>query len=247
MTINPSVGHIPYRATITCHAPPGQVTFELPDETIGPQDTLSLEVTIDELEWEVTARWTDGTDHYVRSAKAYGNNPPPDIRSICNGKSDLWQVGVMERTLIEADIRYDGDYRVTSFDVRGEIPAEPYTVFYPPYEAGVCHALWNGWIVEDACIVYPMYASIENDLELPYAPNGLETGYPTHWAMNTNALINSYGAAADGGLIPAQKVTITISVLDDLGRTTRKSFEIPLREMYYDKLPGDCYPPLPRI
>jgi len=138
----------------------------------------------------------------------------------------------MERTLIETIVDYAGEWRVSSISVKGSGCSAPFTVFYPPYEPGVCHASWKGWLIENAGIVYPVYASIDTD-GLPYAPNGLEDGYPTSFKV-TNRFFFDYPSSSENTLeIPAQVGVIAVTVEDEFGRLTTQPFEIPLQACDY--------------
>jgi len=237
--ITPNSGKVPYAATIYCNAPDGQFTFELPDETIGPQTEGQLDVIVDSLDWEATVLWTDGGTVLSATARATGNNPRPRIRGVrINGINDLWQLEPLERTLIEAIVEYGGECRVDSFDVWGSWSSAPFSVFYPPYEPGICHAFWKGWIIEDACIVYPVYASIDTK-GLPYTMCGLDEGYPTSH-QNTNRLYYDFPASSGGTLeIPAQRGFIEVTVRDDFGRLTSATFNIPIQAADYgERKPG---------
>ena len=235
--ITPTDGRVPYTATIFCDALPGEFTFELPNETVGPQPTNTLEVTVDSLEWGAVVTWTDGITTLASTVRATGNNSRPLIRGIrINGLNDLWQLEPMDRTLIETIVDYADEWRVTSISVEGSGCSAPFTVFYPPYEPGVCHASWKGWIIENAGIVYPVYASIDTD-GLPYAPNGLEDGYPTSYRM-TNKLIYDYGSVSDTVLeIPAQDGFVTVTVEDNFGRLTARTIAIPIQACDYRHMP----------
>jgi hypothetical protein len=222
-----------------CRAPAGTFTFALPDETVGPQADGVLEVTVDSLDWTAVVTWTDGETTLSQTVRATGNNPPPNIRGVrINGKNDLWQLEPMERTLIEVIVDYGGAWRLESVGVEGSHSSAPFTVFYPPYQPGVCHAYWNGWIIENACIVYPVYASIDTD-GLPYSPTGLDEGYPTSYRV-TNRLIYDYPARSDGTLeIPAQSGLVRVTVEDEFGRLTTRVFDIPIQAVDYGPVPGD--------
>jgi len=210
---------------------------EQENETVGPQPTDTLEVTVDSLGWEAVVTWTDGITTLTSTVHATGNNPRPLIRGIrINGLNDLWQLEPMERTLIEAIVVYGGEWRVSSFSVDGSHSSAPFTVFYPPYEEGVCHAYWKGWIIENACIVYPVYASIDTE-GLPYTPSGLDAGYPTSYQV-TNRLIYDYDAASDGTLeIPAQNAIVIVTVEDEFGRQTAEVFVVPVQAADYSPVP----------
>ncbi|MFC2105193.1 hypothetical protein ACFLS0_00295 [Candidatus Bipolaricaulota bacterium] len=130
--INPNTEKVPYSATIVCTAPPGEFTFELPNETVGPQTTHTLEVVVDSLNWEAVVSWTNGVNVRTCTVNATGNNPRPNIHGIrINGKNDLWLLKPMERTLIEVIVYYENEWRVSSFGVEGSNSSVPFTVFRP--------------------------------------------------------------------------------------------------------------------
>jgi len=235
--VNPSTGKVPYSATIVCTAPQGEYTFELPNETVGPQTDNTLEVTVDSLNWEAVVSWTDGANVRTCAVTATGNNPTPNIHGIrINGINNLWQLEPMERTLIEAIVYYENEWRVSSFSIEGSYSSTPFTVFYPPYEAGVCHAYWNNWIIENACIVYPVYASIDTS-GLPYSPTGLDEGYPTSYQV-TNRLLYDYPSSTEGTLeVPAQQAVVSVTVEDEFGRLTTQTFLVPVSAMDFTDLP----------
>jgi len=236
---SPSTGKAPYSATIICTASPGQYTFELPNETVGPQTANTLEVVVDSLNWKAIVSWTDGVNVQTYTVNATGNNPRPNIHGIrINGKNDLWLLKPMERTLIEVIVYYENEWRVSSFSVEGSNSSAPFTVFYPPYEAGVCHAYWHNWIIENACIVYPVYASIETS-GLPYSPTGLDKGYPTSY-QPTNQFFYDYPSSTEGTLeVPAQEGTVSVTVEDEFGRLTTQTFQIPVSAMDFTDMPDD--------
>jgi hypothetical protein len=236
---SPSTGKVPYSATIVCTAPPGQYTFKLPNETVGPQAANTLEVVVDSLNWKAIVSWTDGVNVQTYTVNATGNNPRPNIHGIrINGKNDLWVLKPMERTLIEVIVYYENEWRVSSFVVEGSNSSAPFTVFYPPYEAGVCHAYWYSWIIENACIVYPVYASVDT-AGLPYSPTGLDEGYPTSY-QPTNQFFYDYGSSTEHELeIPAQEGTVSVTVEDEFGRLTTQTFSIPVSAMDFTDMPDD--------
>jgi hypothetical protein len=144
----------------------------------------------------------------------------------------------MERTLIEVIVYYENEWRVSSFSVEGSNSSAPFTVFYPPYEAGVCHAYWYSWIIENACIVYPVYASVDT-AGLPYSPTGLDEGYPTSY-QPTNQFFYDYGSSTEHELeIPAQEGTVSVTVEDEFGRLTTQTFSIPVSAMDFTDMPDD--------
>ena len=231
--ITPHDGRIPYTATIYCEAPPGRFTFELPGQTIGPQEIPTLDVTVDSPHWNAKIIWTDGETTLWDRVTATANNPRPTILGVrINGINNLWQLEPLERTLIEVIVDYGGDWRLTSIVVEGSASSAPFSVFYPPYEPGVCHASWHGWVIENAAIVYPVYASIDTD-GLPYTMSGIDVGYPTSH-HSTNKLYDDWSAVKDNELeIPAQDGLITVTVDDEFGRSTTKVFAIPIQAHDY--------------
>lgn len=232
VSMTPQLGLAPYQATITCTAPRGLFTFTLPGQTIGPQPEGTITTTIDRAGWSAVVTWTDGETVLARTITADISNSLPQIAGvIVNGKKDRWYLTRMERTLLQAVVHHSGEYLVTGFSVSGALSSIPYSVFYPPYERDVCHAYWNGWIFEDACIVYPVYASVEEQ-PLPYSPTGLDAGYPTSYRYTNTIVDRLPDYDADDGSsvqIPEQEGTITVSVQDEFGRTVTKSFSIPIR------------------
>lgn len=229
--LSPEIGYVPYETTITCFAPPGQFTFQLPDGTVGPQPEGTLVATVDRANWSVVVRWTDGETTLSRAVSAGMTNSPPRITGvIINGKNDLWYLKRMERTLLQAVVQYMGEYRVVEYAVRGSLSPTPYSIFYPPYEPGVCQAYWKGWIIENACIVYPVYASIEGE-SLPYSPTGLDAGYPTSY-RHTNAIVDRWpGYDQEHGSslqVPEQTGTIVVTVEDEFGRRVSQAFTVPI-------------------
>ncbi len=233
VVIAPPIGYAPYEATIRCVAPPGTFTFRLPDRTVGPQAEGRLEVIVDRPHWEAVVTWTDGNNTVVRRVSAGISNAPPRITGVLiNGKKDLWILMPMQRTLLQAVVLHSGPYRVVEYSVTGSRSAYPYSVFYPPYEAGVCQAYWNGWIIDDACIVYPLYASIEGHA-LPYSPTGLDAGYPTSY-LATNRLDGTWPQDSQGrAIIPEQEGAITVTVEDAFGRRVSRTFSVPIHPSGY--------------
>lgn len=225
--LNPSAGHVPFEARIACYAPPGELTFELPEETIGPQESGEIHVTVDSLDWSARVVWTDGEHVLECILTATAANARPRIRRVrINGKDNEWQLEPFARTLIEVIVDYRGEWELESIEVEGSNDRLPYTVFHPPY-TGEPHAYWQGWVIENAGIVYPVYASIETD-GLPFTPTGLDEGYPTSYQV-TNALFYDYSASREGLEIPEQTGTITVAVRDEFGRRTTRAFDIPIQ------------------
>lgn len=153
---------------------------------------------------------------------------------VINGLKDCWYLTPFARTLIsfEQSVYYDGEWAAESIIVRGSSYPQPYTIFHPPYESGVCHAEY-GFVHENSCIVYPLYVSIDNG-GLPYSPTALDTGYPHIGWKNTNALYAEFPSSSDSELeIPAQDGEIIVRIRDETGRITEARFEIPIQALDY--------------
>ena len=241
VSVNPDVGEIPYKAQIICQAPAGWYTYQVDGQTVGPTRDSTLDVVVDAMDWSATVTWANDNHSLAETVYATGNNSRPRITGIrINGQSDLWQLEPMERTLLEPIVRYNGEWRLVSIDVTATASAWPFTVFYPPYQAEVCHAYWHGWIIENAAIIYPVYCSIDTT-GLPYSPTGLDEGYPTSY-YNTNRFTD-HASSTEGDLeIPAQDALVAVTVKDDFGRQTKSTFRIPVSACDYTDL-DDNYPP----
>jgi len=235
--IEPQRGHVPYEARVVCTPLDGTYTYKLPDGSTISNADGELDVLVDDLSWEIKVTWTDGEDVLVDTATAEGTNARPRIlRPRISGSPELWYLEPRERTLIdfahyeasmsgpETGVVYDGTWRVVEIrldcplkTVCGDIVAD--SVFYPPYERDTVHALYNGRLYENACIVYPTYTGEIAPNGLPYAPSA-ESGY-TYDPYHVRAL---YHAVA----FPAQSGRIHVTVVDDWDRQTTASFDIPI-------------------
>ena len=235
--IDPSRGHVPYEALVICTPRIGTYTYRLPDGSTVTSAESELRVVIDALTWEVAVTWTDGDDVLVDTAAAQGTNATPRIlRPRIGGSPDLWYLEPRERTLIdfahyeaslsgpETGIVYDGTWRAV--EIRLECPLKTVcsdivgdSVFYPPYQTGVVHASVGGRLYENACIVYPTYTGEIAPNGRPYAP-APEDGY-TYEPYRVRTLYHAV-------MFPGQTGRIHVTVLDDWGRQTRASFEIPV-------------------
>jgi len=124
----------------------------------------------------------------------------------------------------ETGVDYDGEWRVVEIELEcslKKVCGQPLgdSVFMPPYESGVVHALFNGRLIENACIVYPTYTGELDSVGLPYAP-AAESGYmydPYH-------VRHLYHAVT----FPSQTGRIHVSVEDNWGRRTTATFSIPI-------------------
>jgi len=227
VTVVPDLSEIPYAAQIVCDGSAGWYTYLVNGETVGPTRESTLDVVVDAMDWSATVTWTNDSHSLTRTVYATGSNGRPRITGVrINGQSNLWQLDPMERTLLEPIVRYDGGWRLVSLDVTASASAWPFTVFYPPYESGVCHASWHGWVIENAGIVYPVYCSIDTT-GLPYSPTGLDAGYPTSY-YNTNKFADHASSTEEDLEIPAQTAKIAVTVEDDFGRLTSASFQVPV-------------------
>lgn len=248
--LDPPTGNVPYEARIS--ATPGLETyvFELPDQTIEQREPELL-VTVDKLDWSATVTgWLGSTSAGEDTVRATGTNPLPRIlRPLISGDPQTWRLRPRERTLIdfsyrersmsgsETGVAFDGSWQIR--EIRVEYTEKylwgsfiPDSVFCPPYEPGVFHALDKGTIYENACVIYPLYTSEEGPNGLPYAP-AAETGYVYDAIRNHNLY--------DRISFPAQTATIYVTVEDQWGRKTSASFEIPVAELDYRGAVGDTH------
>jgi len=240
--IDPERGHVPYQATITADPAAKRYTFQLPHKTIE-QTSNTLEVTVDSLTWLATVTCDYGGSLRTFEVTATGTNALPRINPpVINGDLERWFLRPFEQTLISFEprvgrgIAYGGECRVTSIEVRGDDMDYPFSMFYPPYEPGTCHAVFRGWLHENAGIVYPCYTSIGSPEGLPYSPTNLEEGYPYIGWKNTN--VYSWGGPTDEGqeILP-QQGTITVVVEDNFGRSVSASFSIPIEGLDFQPQP----------
>lgn len=228
-TIEPNRGHVPFQAIITAHTVGDSYTFHLPSETIiqaGP----SLEVTIDTLDWTATVDMELGGEVYSDGVHATGSNAAPEIYGLTiNGIKNRWHLTPSERTLLEFSVSAEGD--VIDVDVWGSEFPQHYSIFIAPYD-GDYHAVYLGHRYENACIVYPMYASIPGEV-LPYAPTGLETGYPVLIGRVTN--IWSFGGTSDPGEeVPVQQGYVKVTAEGPFGQRTTRTFLVPIHAVNYE-------------
>ena len=242
--ISPEKGIVPYTAQIVATAPPGTFTFDLPNSTIE-QDTGSLEVLVDSINWTATVAWTDGETVKSVVVTARGTNARPIINPPrINGIPGRWYLEPRERTLIDFSFRpaslsaprtgidYAGEWIIKEISVECskkllcDQPI-PDSIFCPPYEEGVYHALFNNQIYESACIVYPTWTYEMALNGVLYSPVG-EYGYTYDAAQQRNVFF--------GVVFPAQTATIRATVEDEFGRLTQAEFEIPvsLLPLWYD-------------
>jgi len=214
--IEPARGHVPFEAQIVCTPLGGTYTYELPDGSAVTESSHELAVVIDSLSWHVSVTWTDGQNVRTDTATATGSNAAPRIRRpVIGGNPETWSLEPRERTLIdfshreaslsgpETGVVYDGEWHV--IEIRLECPLKTVcqhvvadSTFYPPYETGTVHALFNGHVYENACIVYPTYTGETAPNGLPYAP-AAESGY-TYDSYRVRALY--YAVTFPGACTP---------------------------------------------
>ena len=226
--VEPARGHVPFDATITAADIGDSYTFHLPNESIT-QDSPVLEVTVDSMNWSATVETSCGGQVYADGVHATGSNAPPRIEAvIINGIRDQWHLTPKDRTLIEFVVSPGAE--IVDVDVWGSAFPQHYSIFIAPYD-GDYHAVYLDRYYDNACIVYPMYCSIPPDepgQTLPYAPTGLETGYPYLIGRRTN--VWDFGGAPERGLeIPAQQGYIKATAQDSLGQQTTEIFMLPIQ------------------
>jgi len=239
--IAPEQGIVPYTAQIVATAPPGTFTFKLPNETIQQTDNV-LEVLVDSITWTATITWTDGSTVKTTTVTATGSNARPTInRPLINGVSSQWFLTPREQTLIDFSYRaasmtspttgvhYSDEWSLHEITV---LCSEKLlcnqrvrdSIYCPPYETGVYHAIFNGVLYENACIVYPTNTYEPSTNGTPYAPSP-EEGYSYDTIQNRSV----FKQAA----FPAQTATIRVVVRDNFGRLTSAEFEIPVLELAF--------------
>jgi len=246
--IEPDHGYVPFEARIVCTPLAGAYTYELPDGTRIGNSSPELDVVVDSLSWEVAVTWSDGEHTRTGNATAIGTNARPRIlRPVIGGNPEMWILEPRERTMIdfshreatmagpETGVVYDGDCRVVEIRLECSLKtlcgqAVPDSVFAPPYEPGIVHALFNGQVYEDACIVYPTYTGELDPGGLPYAP-AAESGY-SYDPYHVRTLYH-------GVTFPAQTAQIRVTVEDEFGRRTSASFEIPVSTLTSNPGHGD--------
>ena len=251
--VEPALGHVPYDAEIVCTPLYGQYHYALPDGQLVTTTSNRLNVTIDKLDWQATATWSDGQKTEVAIVSARGNNALPRIlHPRISSDPYRWYLSPRERTLIDfthhpaglsgpgSGVAYDGEWKVVSIEVECELKELcgykiSDSVFCPPYVAGQYHALLQGHIIENACIVYPLYTSETTPDGIPYAPQA-EQGYkydPYH-VHDLFELMVQQNAILDKDSFPAQNAVIRVVVEDEWGRLTKASFDIPVRPLLYE-------------
>ena len=95
--------------------------------------------------------------------------------------------------------------------------------------------MYRGILHENACIVYPHYASKQSPSGLPYTPSNLDEGYP-FGVRNTNLYEYTTPPPPKGNPeveIPEQLGTIEVSIKDEFGRFVRATFAIPILALAY--------------
>ena len=248
--IAPEQGIVPYTAQIVATAPPGTFTFELPNATIEQTDNM-LEVLVDTITWSATVSWTDGTTVKTTTVTATGSNARPTInRPLINGVSSQWFLTPRERTLIDFSYRaatmtspttgvhYSDEWFIHEITV---LCSEKLlcsqrvrdSIYCPPYETGVYHAIFNGALYENACIVYPTNTYEPSTNGTPYAPSP-EEGY-SHDTIQNRSVFKQVP-------FPAQTAIIRVVVRDNFGRLTSAEFEIPVLELAYANGAGQADP-----
>jgi len=248
--IGPVQGHVPYSAQIVATAPPGTFTFTLPNTTIV-QDSGVLEVLVDSITWSATVTWTDGSSLKTTTVTATGSNARPTInRPLINGVTSQWFLKPREQTLIDFSYRpasmtspttgvhYDEEWSIHEIVV---MCSEKLlcnqrirdSIYCPPYETGVYHAIFKGALHENACIVYPTSTYEPSTNGIPYAPVP-EEGYTYDTVQNRSVFKRV--------VFPAQTAIIRVVVRDHFGRMTSKEFEIPVLALSYTQLPTSYEP-----
>ncbi len=252
--VDPPTGVVPYAARIVCSAPPGTYTYALPDGSAVTTRDAVLDVTVDRLEWAAEVTWTDGRDARTAMASARGTNALPTIlQPRLNGDPYLWRLAPRVKTLIdfthypaglsgpESGVLYDGPWHIVDLRVEAEDKvvcgaSMGDSIYTPPLQAGVYHALYHGQIWDNACLVYPLLTMETDPSGRPYAPEPLD-GYACDRIINRD-LLEAVG-------FPEQYATIRVTVEDEWKRRTTASFDVPVapieQQSFYDDFDKDLF------
>ena len=172
LQLTPARGHPPFSTEI--HASDmggGTYTFELPHQTIEQQSNV-LSAVVDTDPWRVQVIWTgnEGDQRTVTVAADVLNSPPTILRPlILPGMG--WFLAPLTRTLLDfnhtigssgATGIYDPDGDSWHIDSIEVMCSEKFglgdSVFCPPRQVGVFHGLYQGRVIENACIIYPTHS-----------------------------------------------------------------------------------------
>ncbi len=245
--VAPEQGHVPYPAKIVATAPSGTFTFTLPDATIE-QSSGVLDVIVDRPNWSATISWTDGEFVKTTTVNAMATNPRPTIHHpLINGVSSQWFLKPREETLIDFSYRpasmtspttgveYADAWSIEDISVQCSekllcnVRIRD-SIYCPPYERGVYHAIFRGALHENACLVYPTSTYELDASGLPYAPSP-QQGYK-YDAIQNRSVFKQIA-------FPAQTAIIRVVVRDQFGRHTSNEFEIPVLALPFETIVND--------
>jgi hypothetical protein len=251
--VEPAQGHVPYDARVVCTPLAGTYHYELPDGVTIESTSNTLDVTVDKLDWQATVNWANDRQTATAVASAHGTNALPRILPPrISGDPYRWHLVPRERTLIDfthypaglsgpgSGVVYEGTWHVVSVQVECKLKSlcgAPIgdSIFCPPYVDGKYHALWRGRVVENACIVYPLYTSETTQDGRPYPP-APEPGY-TYDAPRVHDLFElmvQQNAILDRDSFPVQTAVIRVVIEDEWSRQTSASFDISVRPLLYE-------------
>ena len=245
--VDPPTGHVPYDAHVVCSSLPGTYTYELPDGTSITTNESELAVTVDRLDWSARVTWTDGREVRVVDATARGTNAPPVILPPrINGDPNQGFLRPHEATLMdfthyaaglsgpESGVVYDGAWHIVSIHVAAQEKVVcgatmEDSIYTPPWQDGVFHALFRGQVWDNACLVYPLYTAETSPNGRPYAPEALP-GYIHDTAVNRNLLLDVE--------FPEQTAAISVVVEDEWGRLSSATFPMTVQATAFWDSPG---------
>jgi len=241
--IVPNSGHPPFEVTITAtDMDSGVYTFDLPGQLVE-QTSNTLKATVNRDPYEVRVLWSDEENGPLEATKSINVvNEGPTIRRPRLGPNSDWHLRPREKTLLDfnyfAGSMYgeatgiddpDGDScHIIQITVRCEIKSVDDSIFCPPYEQGVFHAFWQGYLIDNACIIYPTYTG-ELSPFLPPAPTSfrsdrIEFVDPFHYdaSGNDNRNLNDeYFTLKNTGITYVDMTEWTVT------NNTNDSFEFP--------------------
>lgn len=237
--VSPESGHPPFTVTITVTGRDGgEYLFQLPGGDVSSTEP-TVTATADSFDWHGSVVWTRGDLCDVREFTVQVVNAPPVILRPSLAPHLEWYLTPRERTLLDFNFRdggmygtssgiYDPDgdeWRIVSVAIQAPLKDDPDSIFCAPHD-GSYHATWHSNVIENACVVYPLYTGKEVG-GLPCSPQGLtEEGYPTSPYQNPNLY---YGQA-----FARQTAIIMVIAEDSLGARTAQGFEITVNELSYE-------------
>jgi hypothetical protein len=229
--VSPESGHPPFTVTITATGRDGgEYLFQLPDGDVRT-GSPTITATVDRFDWHGSVVWTRGDLCNVREFVVQAVNAPPTIGFPLLAPYLDWHMRGRERTLLDFNFHDGGPYgtwtgiydpdgdewRIVSITLRAPLKDDDDSIFCAPYD-GTYHATWHDRVIENACVVYPLYTGKQVG-GLPCSPQGLtEKGYPASPYQNPNLYY--------GQKFSEQVATLTVIAEDSWGARAVRAFGI---------------------